>query len=242
MTWNSLLFYGSLFGLGALDSLEPGHGKALVLGFFTGDRAKAWHIAFLGVIVTLTHIAINGLLAALILYFAAPILDNDQLFRVVELLSGLGILVFAGYLAYERFYQNKTTCCGHTHSEHSADAQPMSLRQVTVLGVLSGLAPCPIVLTALVSAILIGKGSQAWQGIAAFSLGYGTVIMATGWLTLFGVSWLRKTRWSQPQHIEALSRWSVVAASSLGLFFIIKALWFPGSESTEAPLLFYRTS
>ena len=118
----------------------------------------------------------------------------------------------------------------------------MTLKRVTLLGILSGLAPCPIVLTALVSAILIGQGTQAWQGIAAFSLGYGAVIMATGWITLFGMGWLEKSKLTSPKQLNSLSRWSVVAAFGLGLFFVMKALFFHSPESGEAQILFYQPS
>jgi len=240
----SAWFYLSLFGLGALDSLEPGHGKALVLGFFTSRDARLWHLVLLALVVTLTHLVMNGCLAAIILYLAAPVLANHQIFQMIQLISGLGVLGFAVVMTVARFRVpvgagGVGLLRGGPHEQG-----PNGWRSLLWLGGLSGLAPCPVVLTALVTAVMTGHQGQAWQSMGVFSLGYGAVIVLTGGLALMGLNLMDGRSPRSRVVVGWLSRCSALVALVLGLLIVLKTLWFytpepsPAVEGGAAPLLF----
>lgn len=227
-----ILFYLGLFSLGALDALQPGHAKSLVSSCLVGSHAKLQHLIVLGLVVTLTHVAINGVLAYVIVSFASTVFDHDYI-RYIDLIAGVAILLFAAYLIWQRFFVRKEpTCCHHDHPAPS-NSEPMPFWQIVLLGVTSGLTPCPVVLTALISAMSIGRGFEAIFGIAVFSLGMGLVIFLVGLCTLLGVE---KLHWfHQPKNVLRLARISALAVLLMGGTLVTKALFFYELEQ-EPPM------
>lgn len=240
------LFYLTLFTLGAVDALQPGHAKSVVSSCLVGSNARVTHLIILGLMVTLTHIVVNGTLAYGIVTLASAVFDADYI-RYVDLIGGIVILIVAAYLIWQRFFaKEKAACCGGHHHDHSHGVassvkQPpkvLPFWQIVFLGMTSGLTPCPVVLTALISAISIGKGAEAFLGITIFSLGMGSVIFMVGLLTLLG---LEKVRWfNQPDNIKLLSRLSAVGVLLIGGFLVVKSLFFYEMES-ESPISLFQS-
>jgi ABC-type nickel/cobalt efflux system permease component RcnA len=232
----NIIFYGGLFALGALDAIQPGHAKSLVSSYLVGANARLQQLIILGLVVAITHIIINGVLAFGIVLFASSVLDTSYL-RTINIISGVAIVLLALYLIWLRFFTEsapKPRCCSH-HSAgmHNLEKGGMPLWQVITLGITGGLVPCPVVLTALISAISTGQASEAIFGMSIFSLGMGSVIIGVGLATLLGVKNI--ALFNNPENHLLLSRMSAIAVLLMGAMITTQALFFYEVEQ-EAPI------
>jgi len=185
-------------GLGALHALEPGHGKTLVAAYLVGSRGTAWNAVLLGLIVTLAHTAGVYVLGAITLYASRYVLP-EKLYPWLGSISGLIIFVLGVWLFLRRWIgQDSSLAEDHTHwydglvkSSHpvavgsdgcaaGAARQPVSTRQLIILGITGGLVPCPAALVVLLSAIALHRIAFGFFLIVAFSLGLAAVLIAVG--------------------------------------------------------------
>jgi nickel/cobalt exporter len=86
---------------GAVHAFTPGHGKTVVAAYLIGDRGTAWHAAFLGLTVTLTHTLGVFALGGVAIYLARYILP-EALFPWLSVVSGLLVVVIGLLLLYSR--------------------------------------------------------------------------------------------------------------------------------------------
>ena len=86
---------------GAVHALTPGHGKTVVAAYLIGDRGTAWHAAFLGLTVTLTHTLGVFALGGVAIYLARYILP-EALFPWLSVVSGLLVVVIGLSLLFSR--------------------------------------------------------------------------------------------------------------------------------------------
>lgn len=109
--------------LGGLHALTPGHGKTLVAAYLVGSRGTVKHAIFLGGIVTFTHTA-SVIVIGLLALFASQFVVPNVLLPVLEILSGLLVVVLGGRLLWQRWVvfrgdrQAHRHAHGHDH-EHS---------------------------------------------------------------------------------------------------------------------------
>ena len=88
--------------LGSMHALSPGHGKTVVAAYLVGTQGLPIHAVALGLIVSITHtgtVFTLGLLALI----AAQNLVLLEIFPVLELLSGLLILILGLILVINRW-------------------------------------------------------------------------------------------------------------------------------------------
>lgn len=102
--------------LGALHALTPGHGKTVVAAYLVGSRGTSLHAVSLGAVTTLTHTGSVLLLGLVALVAARYIVPND-LFPLLELASGVLIMLLGANLLYRRWYEYRSGG-GHGH-DHS---------------------------------------------------------------------------------------------------------------------------
>lgn len=86
---------------GALHALTPGHGKTVVAAYLIGDRGTAWHAAFLGFTVTLTHTLGVFALGGVAMYLSRYILP-EALFPWLSVVSGLLVVAIGLSLLFSR--------------------------------------------------------------------------------------------------------------------------------------------
>jgi ABC-type nickel/cobalt efflux system permease component RcnA len=86
---------------GALHAFTPGHGKSVVAAYLIGDRGTAWHAAFLGLTVTLTHTLGVFVLGGVAIYLSRYILP-EALFPWLSVVSGLLVVVIGLSLLFSR--------------------------------------------------------------------------------------------------------------------------------------------
>ncbi len=87
--------------LGALHALSPGHGKTIVAAYLVGSQGKLYHAVALGFLVTLTHTGSVFALGLATLSLSKYIMP-DQLFPMLELVSGLLIVILGVFLLLPR--------------------------------------------------------------------------------------------------------------------------------------------
>jgi len=189
-------------GLGALHALEPGHGKTLVAAYLVGSRGTAWHAVSLGLIVTLAHTAGVYAIGAVTLYAARYILP-EKLYPWLGMVSGLMILGLGMLLLMRRWaaehwtvredhrhwYDSLVTADRHSIPGSSGAAavpalEPVSTRQLLLLGITGGLVPCPAALVVLLSAVGLHRIAFGFFLIVAFSAGLAAVLIASGLLAV----------------------------------------------------------
>ncbi|MCB0171886.1 MAG: hypothetical protein KDJ97_15170 [Anaerolineae bacterium] len=120
--WALLLGLALATALGGLHALTPGHGKTLVAAYLVGSRGTVCHAVALGAIVTFTHTA-SVIMIGLLALFASQFIVPDVLTPLLEILSGLLVVVIGVRLAWQRwlaFRSRRSPEHEHTHS-HSHD-------------------------------------------------------------------------------------------------------------------------
>jgi nickel/cobalt transporter (NicO) family protein len=96
-----LLSLATALVLGAVHALSPGHGKTVVAAYLVGSRGTAGHALFLGATVTATHTIGVYALGLVTLYLSEYVLP-EQLYPVLEIVSGLLVVTIGGWLLIGR--------------------------------------------------------------------------------------------------------------------------------------------
>ena len=196
-----LLLALSSFGLGALHALEPGHGKTVVGAYLIGSKGRISDAVLLGLVVTLTHsgsVILLGVLSTVAAAYFVP----DTVQKVLEVVSGLLIVVVGGWMlglrlrqardtghhghshgqGHDHHHEQEDNHGGHSHS-HAPKAEPghrPTLWQLITLGVSGGIVPCPAALAVLLVAVSYGQFVQGLSLVIIFSIGMAAVLVAIG--------------------------------------------------------------
>jgi ABC-type nickel/cobalt efflux system permease component RcnA len=218
-------------GFGALHALAPGHGKAMVAAYLVGARGTAWHAAFLGLLVTLTHTA--GVFAlGLAALFASRYVVPERFYPLLTALSGVLICGVGLQLLYYRLRRllagPRPTPAGQAspaqaarHHHHLPEG-PVTARSLLALGVSGGIVPCPSALVVLLAAVALHRIGYGLLLITAFSFGLGSVLVAIGLLVVYARRWLERVPASRAL-MRRLSLASAVVITCLGAALVARA-------------------
>ncbi|TCS71436.1 sulfite exporter TauE/SafE family protein [Effusibacillus lacus] len=184
-------------GLGALHSLEPGHGKGVLTAYLISSRARTRDAILLGIISAIAHT-----LSIVLLAFAASstvkIFVQDQMVAWMQLISGSVICLMGGRILLQQvrprvvvvgkighhldddtqFHQE--TCTHHHHHAHHGRETPSSLARLFSIGFFTGLIPCPSALAVLLAAISANQIPMGLGLVAAFSIGSAIAMSTLG--------------------------------------------------------------
>ena len=259
-------------GLGALHALEPGHGKTIVAAYLVGSRGTARHAILLGIIVTASHTAGVFALGAVTLY-ASRYIVPEQLYPWLGVLSGLTIAGLGGYLFLRRWSgenaghvhaagqlhghwfsskrsvreqssENEIALAVLSGAENRRTGQPVSLPQLSALGITGGLIPCPAALVVLLSAFALHRIGLGLFLIVAFSLGLAAVLIAFGMLMVYARRFMTHLQIEGPLTQRWLPLASAAFMTILGAAVAIPAFATTGidlrilSEQKLGPVLF----
>ncbi len=94
--------------LGMLHAFSPGHGKSIVTAYMLGSKGNWVYAIYLGVIVAITH-TVTVIVIGLLLLFTSRLIMPTSFFPLMEVLSGVLILVIGGVLIFKasRFYRKR---------------------------------------------------------------------------------------------------------------------------------------
>lgn len=178
----------SAFWLGALHSLEPGHGKGVMGTYLVLSRGRPIHVVILGLSSALSHTLVVVLLAvtahaAAATLQSAPVDANEQVKLWLHLVTGV-LIVFIGYRLIPK--HNKSSCCshGHHHNHHHPSPRTGSLKifDLLILGLTNGLIPCPGALAVLLLSLNTGTLGAGLIVVFAFGAGAALALIIVGML------------------------------------------------------------
>lgn len=182
-------------GLGALHSLEPGHGKGVMSAYIVSSRANALQSMLLGIVSSVSH-AFSIFLIATIMTLSINLVTPAHLIFWLDIISGLFIIIIGSSRLIKQFRTEIVTvrkwspvAAGshfHDHTEHHHDhhfhyhpkQQPKNLFQFFSVGFLTGIIPCPSALAIILAAISAHHLLIGIKLVFAFSIG-GAFTMAT---------------------------------------------------------------
>ncbi|MBC60848.1 MAG: hypothetical protein CMP11_00155 [Zetaproteobacteria bacterium] len=163
MHWELIL----TFFLGALHTLEPGHGKTAMFTFMFDQEKKWWDSFALGISVVVSHAFIIFLLATLTHIFGHFVVEGkpDSYFvEVIRIFAASTMVSIGVYLLLKK--EKKASCCSqHTHDKKSSVKLPI------LLGISIGLYPCPSLLASFFASLSTGQFNLGILAIFLFSLG-----------------------------------------------------------------------
>lgn len=88
--------------IGALHALTPGHGKTMVAAYLIGSKGRVRDAVLLGGVVTFTH-TVGVVILGLILLFVSTFTVPRNLQPILELISGVLVILLGGYLLLTRW-------------------------------------------------------------------------------------------------------------------------------------------
>lgn len=229
------LFSIAAFGLGAAHALEPGHGKTLVAAYLTGTRGKIMDAVLLGVLVTIFHTMSVFALVLVGVYLSRVFVQfNQDMLPFLDVISGLIILGLGLMLFYRRFIvdKSKAECeCHITHVHHDDHVEvtkkASNFKDLLSLGFASGITPCPITLSILVTSVNSGRYSlpEALVCLTMFSMGLASVLVLIGVALILSenriTQWFIQRNSQLPMLISKISTFMIIL---LGLYLTISPL------------------
>lgn len=165
---NSLLSIVTILGIsliyGIIHALGPGHGKALVAGYFLGNNHSYKKAFKMGYLISFIH-ALSALSITFFVYYILTVIFSktfqDTSIYITKA-SGLLIIAIGIYLFFQHRHQKQ--------QEQSSNKSDLAV----AFG--AGIVPCPGVMTVVLFSIMMGK---VYVGVAAailMSIGMGLTI------------------------------------------------------------------
>ncbi|SDG97834.1 ABC-type nickel/cobalt efflux system, permease component RcnA [Desulfosporosinus hippei DSM 8344] len=202
-----------VIGLGALHSLEPGHGKGVITAYLISSGAKVKEAVMIGLISALAH-TLSIVLLAVSASTAIKVFVPENLIHWLQLISGIVVIYIGLNIITQRIFDyrekkqkhlntvshNCSSHCnchhGHSHSSMTTPSTPFNL---FLTGFFTGIVPCPSALAILLAAVSADKIPLGLGLVGAFSIG-GAITMVA--IALFVV---------RASHtMKRLEKWQVV--------------------------------
>lgn len=227
------------FFLGAIHALEPGHGKSAIAAYAVGYRSSLRHILVLGLSTALAHTAVILLLAVIFGGVVSAVAD-ERAHQWIEIGSASLILLTGAWLLRRAVSGRKSnkncaddttaSCNCQNHRQTSEENKPLSFGVVGLLGISSGLIPCPTALAVLLSAMTAGHFFGGLWTVCLFSIGLAatlcTVALAAAFVAKSSVKLgflqrLNLSRWAGAMPL--VSAWIITGS---GVFMLFRAVFF----------------
>lgn len=206
-------------GLGALHSLEPGHGKGVITAYLISSGARIKDAVMLGIISASAHTLSIALLA-----FSASstvrIIFPQNLSYWFQLVSGIIVLYIGLNIITQRIFSPKGTKteshCSHTHTHthgHCDHGHKKSsrnaltpLRGLFLTGFFTGLVPCPSALAILLAAVSADRIPLGLGLVGAFSIGSAITMVTIGILVVRASKAIKRLeKWQVVNHLAIVS-------------------------------------
>ncbi|MCB8814381.1 nickel/cobalt transporter [Desulfosporosinus shakirovi] len=203
--------FPAVIGLGALHSLEPGHGKGVITAYLISSGAKMKEAIMIGLISALAH-TLSIVLLAVSASTAVKVFVPENLIHWLQLISGIVVIYIGLNIITQGLINNHDkkqkyhntlhshychSHCNHNHVKLKAD--PSSRFDLFLTGFFTGIVPCPSALAILLAAVSADKIPLGLGLVGAFSMG-GAITMVA--IALFVV---------RASHtMKKLEKWQVV--------------------------------
>ncbi|KUO69833.1 MAG: ABC transporter permease [Desulfosporosinus sp. BRH_c37] len=220
-----------VIGLGALHSLEPGHGKGIITAYLISSGAKIKDAIEIGLISALAH-TLSITLIAISASSAVKVIVPENLIHWFQLISGIVVIYIGLSIITQRIFDyheakqktnrthesnNCTSHCNHHHLE--PNSVPSSRSNLFLTGFFTGIVPCPSALVILLAAVSAEKIPLGLGLVGAFSIGGAITMVAIAVLVVRASHTVKKLeRW------QIFNRLAIV--SSLLIIFLGGAVIF----------------
>ena len=169
-----LILIGISFLYGVVHAIGPGHGKMLVGAYFLKEKASVFSSLKIGSIISITHSGSAAILGLLVgIFFKSAKMYKDDFQMYITIFSGILIAVLGVFYLLRSIFPKK-----FEHNHNSKEKNEL------LLGVFSGMVPCPVSLTIILFSIYL---DLLWVGIScvlALSLGMAVTISLIGILVI----------------------------------------------------------
>ena len=164
----------SIFLLGCLHALEPGHGKTFLLAYTIGGKLDLRKILLLTASLLVSHF---GVLAAIAILFNLIIAEfaNEFIYDISHWLGPTIILVFGTYILGRAIYKSRhihSDDCGHVHGKF----QETKVENPVTVGLLTGMLPCASSLAVVMMTGLTPSIGAILRFISIYVLGIALVL------------------------------------------------------------------
>jgi ABC-type nickel/cobalt efflux system permease component RcnA len=164
----------SIFLLGCLHALEPGHGKTFLLAYTIGGKLDLHKILLLTASLLVSHF---GVLAGIAIIFNLVLAEfaNNFIHDISHWLGPTIILLFGSFILARAFYKSKHTHsddCGHIHGKF----QDTKIENPITVGILTGMLPCASSLAVVMMTGMTPSIKSILQFILIYVLGIALVL------------------------------------------------------------------
>ena len=164
----------SIFLLGCLHALEPGHGKTFLLAYTIGGKLDLRKILLLTASLLVSHF---GVLAAIAILFNLIIAEfaNEFIYDISHWLGPTIILLFGTYILGRAIYKSRhihSDDCGHVHGKF----QETKVENPVTVGLLTGMLPCASSLAVVMMTGLTPSIGAILRFISIYVLGIALVL------------------------------------------------------------------
>ena len=164
----------SIFMLGCLHALEPGHGKTFLLAYTIGGKLNFQKIILLTASLLLSHFFVLSIIAILFNILLNEI-SNSFLHDFSHWIAPIIIILFGSYILIRSIYRERHTHnndCGHDH-EKFGDSK---IENPITVGILTGLLPCASSIAVIVMTGMTPSITSIIRFIAIYVLGIALVL------------------------------------------------------------------
>jgi ABC-type nickel/cobalt efflux system permease component RcnA len=221
----------AVIGLGALHSLEPGHGKGVITAYLISSGAKIKDAIMIGIISALAH-TLSITLIAISASSAVQVFVPEKLIHWFQLISGIVVIYIGLNIITQRFfdyYEKKqkiinehesngcTSHCNHYHLEpHSV---PSSRSNLFLTGFFTGIVPCPSALAILLAAVSANKIPLGLGLVGAFSIGGAiTMVMIAVFVVRASHTMKKLERWQVINRLAIVSSFLIIFLGGAVIF------------------------
>jgi len=130
----------SIFLLGCLHALEPGHGKTFLLAYTVGEKLDFQKIVLLTLSLLISHFFVLTIIA-IIFNLVLTEVANSILHEFSHWLAPGIIISFGSYIILKAMYKTShihSDDCGHDHGNF----QDSKVGNPITVGILTGILPC----------------------------------------------------------------------------------------------------
>ncbi len=193
----NVLNTGTAFVLGAMHALEPGHGKTAMASYTIGNKNAKSHLFTLVFSMAFSH-TFMLLAIGFIVSYLFPQFNSERAEHILGLVSPLVLISIGGYMLY-KLKNNKhvcsPSCAHHTHSKNISAKKKVNVKELklntitavqsththkttALVGILSGLVPCPSAIAAFFMAGQSGSFSNSFGYVLIYVLGFILVMFS----------------------------------------------------------------
>ena len=164
----------SIFMLGCLHALEPGHGKTFLLAYTIGGKLNFQKIILLTASLLLSHFFVLSIIAILFNILLSEI-SNSFLHDFSHWIAPIIIILFGSYILIRAIYKMRhihDDDCGHDHGNFGDS----KIENPITVGILTGLLPCASSIAVIVMTGMTPSIASIIKFIAIYVLGIALVL------------------------------------------------------------------